>query len=64
MDELKKCPFCGSGEAELQVVVDEPWSYVRCHTCNAQGKTCFDADYNFNRLHGYAIKAWNQRDEQ
>jgi Lar family restriction alleviation protein len=58
-NKLKPCPFCG-GE-ELQVKLNEPWAWVACTDCDAQGFSVFDSDYDKDNLMAGAIRKWNTR---
>ena len=54
--ELKRCPFCGSGNVKLEDVVDNLGDHhyrVVCQYCEIQ--TAFD----FSKE--YAIDTWNNR---
>lgn len=69
MEELKRCPFCGS---KGYLVIDKSrksklyYLHVRCSECNSQGRTYFTKD---NPDAGQieeaerAIAAWNRRAE-
>lgn len=51
-EELKPCPFCGSG-AQLNDCLGDYW--VTCNLCNASANM-YSGEEN-------AIKAWNTRNE-
>lgn len=56
-ENLKSCPFCGSGDVDVFDAGGEPYGcsqpYVHCNNCNADSKMCDSLDE--------AIAAWNRR---
>ena len=60
MNELKKCPFCGSSNVEAFCQYEEDCpdrsAIVRCHNCDAQS-----AQMIGKGKIAMAIAAWNRR---
>jgi len=52
VSDLKPCPFCGS--ANLGRTVGDPWQWVVCLDCDAQGPS-------LERSESEATDAWNTR---
>lgn len=53
-EELKPCPFCGSGDVEFLALDDKaPYYSVWCLDCEAEGPK--------GRNRGGVIVRWNQR---
>ncbi|WP_228005665.1 Lar family restriction alleviation protein [Xenorhabdus sp. BG5] len=53
--KLKPCPFCGSGDTEINSYLDDTWFFVQCIDCNAAGPESDTTEE--------AVIAWNQRAE-
>lgn len=56
IDELKPCPFCGSGDVEIEYLDKEfhdHYMFVRCKSCEASSAIYFTRKR--------AIAAWNRR---
>ncbi|MBD1229351.1 Lar family restriction alleviation protein [Xenorhabdus griffiniae] len=51
--KLKPCPFCGSGDTEMNSYLDDSWFFVQCNNCAVNGPEDYTAES--------ARIAWNQR---
>lgn len=52
MSELKKCPFCGEGEGEIDQVNTESYSVI-CEHCGASGPMAVTQEG--------AVRCWESR---
>ena len=52
-EELKPCPFCGSGSLKIRYKITDRAFYIECQNCGGCGS--IDGDLK------EAIKAWNRR---
>ena len=62
-DELKACPFCGSGDVSVNTL--SAVAYVACNVCSATGPfSCRSGDGEESSVETSAAWAWNDRAEE
>ena len=53
MEDLKRCPFCGSENVGLAIESGDGWFWISCKDCEGSGGTAGDIDG--------ARELWNRR---